>query len=215
MKGVAVEFHGAELAQMLGDELGVEQTETAGDQPRTQVDERHLAGIARVREHALPKKGAVEGHAVEPALQPAAGPSLHRVAVAGTEEIAVEPADPAIDPGRATSRPRGGAAVDHGFEVVIDFDLVAALPHRAGEAAGNVHGGERQDAPLLRLDPIERGVIAAFRHRKDAAGVGLQEDLRGDFDDDVVARSHRWDPGTAVVLANYGFCRKLSSQWMS
>src|SRR6185295_2423463 len=215
MEGVAIELDGAELAQMLGDELGVEQTEATGDQPRAQEHQRHLAGIARVGKHALAEEGAVEPHAVEPANQAVARPGLHRVAVAGVEQIAVKTANAAVDPGGAPTRTGHGTAVDHCLEVVINSDLVAALADRACQALWDVHRMQRQDAPLLRLDPIERRVIAALGHGKYAASVGLQEDLRGDLDDDVVARSHQGDPGSAVVLANYGFCRKLSSQWMS
>ena len=47
-----------ELAQMLGHELCIEQREPAVDQPRAQVDERHLAGIAAGREHALAEECA-------------------------------------------------------------------------------------------------------------------------------------------------------------
>ena len=53
-----------------------------------------------------------------------------------------------------------------------------------------IDGIERKNAAVLRFDPIERGVIGAFGHGKDAARVGLQEDLRRDLDDDVVGRSH-------------------------
>jgi hypothetical protein len=42
---------------------------------------------------------------------------------------------------------------------------------------------EGNDAALLRLDPVERRVVRAFRHRKDAAGIGLEQDLRRDFDE--------------------------------
>ena len=36
------DFDRAETAQMLGDILGVEQFETAGDEPRHQMHQRHL-----------------------------------------------------------------------------------------------------------------------------------------------------------------------------
>src|SRR5262245_43219069 len=127
MEGVAIELDGTELPQMLGDELGIEQTEAAGDQPRTQEHQRHLAGIARVGKHTLAEEGAVERHAVEAANQTVARPGLHRVAVAGIEQIAVQAANAAVDPGGAPARTGHGAAVDHRLEVVINSDLVAAL----------------------------------------------------------------------------------------
>ena len=34
---------------------------------------------------------------------------------------------------------------------------------------------ERQHAAQLRLDPVERRVVGRFRHRKDAAGIGAQQ----------------------------------------
>ena len=39
VEGVALDLDGSELPQMLGDELRVEQRETAVDQPRAQVDQ--------------------------------------------------------------------------------------------------------------------------------------------------------------------------------
>ena len=84
---------------MLGHELGVEKTEAADDQPRHQVDERHLAGVAGAAEHALAEEGAADRHAIEAAHQLAAGPALHAVGEAAVEEGAVEAQDLVIDPG--------------------------------------------------------------------------------------------------------------------
>ncbi len=80
---------------MLGHELGVEQAEAAGPQPRHEVDERDLRGVALAVEHALAEEGAAEPHAVEAADQPAVAPDLDRVAVAEVEQLAVEAADAA------------------------------------------------------------------------------------------------------------------------
>ena len=43
----------AELPQVIGDELHVEQQEAAEAQPRHQVDQGHLAGVGGAREHAF------------------------------------------------------------------------------------------------------------------------------------------------------------------
>ena len=186
----AVDFDGAELLQMLGDELRIEQREAAPRQAGAQVDERHLAGVARSREHALAEVGPVQRHAVEPADQPPAGPGLHRVAVARLEQVAIEPPDLAVDPGGAPAGPGRRAAVDHALEVAVDPDLVDALADGACKPSRHVHLVQQQDAALLRLDPVERGVLGAFRHREDAARVCLQQHLRRYLDDDVVPRRH-------------------------
>jgi hypothetical protein len=41
----AAHLYGAELAQVLGDELRIQQQEIAIDQPRGEIDQRHLAGV--------------------------------------------------------------------------------------------------------------------------------------------------------------------------
>ena len=60
----------------------------------------------------------------------------------------------------------------------------------AGEAAWHVYPIKRQDAPVLRLDPIECGIVGALGHGEDAARVCLQQHLRCDLNHDVVARRH-------------------------
>ena len=60
---------GAELRQMRGDELGVEQPEPAEAQPRDEVHQRHLRGVAREAEHALAEEHAADGDAIEAADQ--------------------------------------------------------------------------------------------------------------------------------------------------
>jgi hypothetical protein len=70
----------AEAAQMLGDVLGVEQFEAAGDQPRHQMHQRHLRGVAGAVEHALAEEGAAQADAVEAADEIVALPDLDAVA---------------------------------------------------------------------------------------------------------------------------------------
>ena len=71
----------AETAQMLGDILGVEQFETARDQPRHQMHQRHLGGVAGAMKHALAEKRAAEADAVQAADQVVILPDLDAVAV--------------------------------------------------------------------------------------------------------------------------------------
>ena len=58
---------GAESAQMLGDELGIEQAVMSGFEPRHQMHERDLGGITLAMKHALAEKRASQADAVKPA----------------------------------------------------------------------------------------------------------------------------------------------------
>ena len=49
---------------------------------------------------------------------------------------------------------------------------------------------ERNDAAHVRLDPIERRIVRAFRHRENAAGIGLEQHFRRDLDEGVFAIGH-------------------------
>ena len=187
---LTVELHRAKLAQVVGHELRVEQAKAAVCEPGRQVHQGDLGGVALVGEHALAEEGAVERDPVEAADEARPVPYLHRVAMTQVEEVAVEVADALVDPGGAPSGPRGGAALDHAGNVGVDADIEVRRAQRAREPAGHVHLIEREDAAVLRLDPVERRVVSALGHGEDAAGVGLEQHLRRNLDDDVVARSH-------------------------
>ena len=88
---------------------------------------------------------------------------------------------------------------DTAYDAVIDGIVGGVDPHREiggahgpGQPAGDVVGVERQDATMLRLDPIERGIVGAFRHWEDAAAVSFQQHLRRDVDNDVFSRRHAY-----------------------
>src|SRR5580692_10754052 len=53
---------GAEGPEVVGDELGVEQAKAARLEPRDQMHQRYLGGIAGAMEHALAEEGAAEAH---------------------------------------------------------------------------------------------------------------------------------------------------------
>ena len=67
---------------MIGDKLRVEQREAAGLQPRHQMHQRDLRGVARAVKHALAEKRAAERDAVEAADQALAVIDLDAVAMA-------------------------------------------------------------------------------------------------------------------------------------
>src|SRR6476469_7146335 len=101
---------------MLGDILRVEQLETAMDQPRDQMHQRDLRGVARGVKHALAEEGAPQAHAVEAADEVVALPGLDAVAMAELVEPAIEVADALVDPGVLAPGLGCGAAGDRGLE---------------------------------------------------------------------------------------------------
>src|SRR4051812_23508198 len=92
-------FDGAEAAQVPGDELGVEQYKSAGDQPRDQMHQRDFRGVAGMMKHALAEEGAAEADAVEPAGEILAVPRLDAMAMPDLMQPRIEIANAAVDPG--------------------------------------------------------------------------------------------------------------------
>jgi len=52
---------------MFRQELRVEQGKTTPSQPRNEMNQRNLAGVAFAREHAFAEEGSAEIHAIEAA----------------------------------------------------------------------------------------------------------------------------------------------------
>ena len=121
---------------MVRDELGVEQHEAAGPQPRHQMHQRHLRGVARAVEHALAEECPAEANAIEPAGQHAVLVGFDAVAMPDVIELLVERADARVDPGACPAGLRFGAAIEHSLEVAVDRDAEAVRADGAGEPAG-------------------------------------------------------------------------------
>src|SRR5438067_9544179 len=102
---------------MVGHVLGIEQPEAARTQPRDQVHQRDLGGIAHAMEHALAKERAPERDAVESSDQLIALISLEAVTMAALVEFSVEHADAGVDPGARAAGLRVGAAGHHGLKI--------------------------------------------------------------------------------------------------
>ena len=77
-----------------------------------------------------------------------------------------------------------------GREIAIANDDEAIGAHGSRETGRNLEPIERNDAALFRLDPIERRIVGAFRHREDAACIGFEQHLRRDLDRAVFAVGH-------------------------
>ena len=111
---VARQFLGAELRQVRGDELRVQQPEAAQAQPRDQVHQRHLRGVAGGAEHALAEEHAADRHAVEAADQVSVLPGFHRMGMAELVQFAEQALDLRVDPGIVAAGRRMRAAGDGG-----------------------------------------------------------------------------------------------------
>ena len=154
------------------------------------MHEADFGRVALAVEHALAEERALEPNAIQPAHEPAVAPSLDRVAMAPAKQFAIEPPDAAVDPGIAAAGRRRGAGVDHRLEIVVDPDFEPVRAHGPRQPPRHMKTIEREHAAPLRLDPVETWIVGAFRHRKDAAGISLQQHLGRDLDSGVVAASH-------------------------
>src|SRR5258706_15951717 len=154
------------------------------------MHERNLRCVARAMKHALAEKSPAERDAVESAHQLFAIIDLDGVAMSARVEFAVEYPDTFVDPGARAARPRLGAGVDDGIEIVVDANDEWIGAHGARKPAGQMEAVERNDAAPLRLNPVQSRILGAFRHWEDAAGIGLQQHFRRDLDKGGLAAGH-------------------------
>ena len=150
---------------MVGDELGVEQRETAGAQPGDQRDQRELRRVAVPAEHALAEEGAAEADAVKPADKLAVLLDLHRVGVAEPVQLAIEPGDPAVDPGLRRARRRRLSR----REVAVDNDLEGRRPGSPARSRRETCNPSSGRTPRVGLEPEQpsgrRSPPSGKRHR--------------------------------------------------
>src|SRR5262249_4477748 len=190
--------------EVVGHKLSIEQLEAAGPQTRDQVDEGDLGSVARAVEHALAEEGAAERDAVEPTDQQIAVVDLNAVAMAALVELAIEHTDAGIDPGALAAGLRLSAAIQHAVEVAVDHHGKAVRSHRTREPAGQMKTVERNDPAHLGLNPVERRIVRALGHGKDAARIGLEQDFGRDLNERGFAIGHMF-----VSAAPFAFRRAV------
>jgi len=93
------------------------------------------------------------------------------------EERLIEVHDLVVDPGVRALLARFGAAADDRPESAIAGDFEPALPQQTAQPVRDMKGIERKDAAMVRIDPEQLGVVCRLGHRKDAAGIGGEQDL--------------------------------------
>src|SRR5690349_7487042 len=171
------------------------------------MHERHFRRVARGVKHAFTEECPRQGDAVKPADERIAVIDFDAMAVAALMQLAVEVPDARVDPGAAAAGVRRRTAGDHRIEVAVDGYRETVRPHRAREPRGEVETVQREDAALRGLNPVETVVVGAFRHGKDAAGIGLEQDLGRYFDGGAVAVGHGLScngTGSSITYDNSG-----------
>ena len=162
--------------------------EAAGDQSRHQMHQRHFRGVAHDMKHAFAEEGAAEADAVEAADQIVVLPDLDAVAMTELMQPAIEFADALVDPGVVAAGLRRGAACDHRLEGGVDGDGKRIGAHGARQPRGDAKTLQRDHAAHFRFDPEQGGIVGAFGHREDAAGIGAQQHLWRDFGEAALSR---------------------------
>ncbi|KRA80678.1 hypothetical protein ASD76_16175 [Altererythrobacter sp. Root672] len=123
----------------------------------------------------------VEADSVEAADQAISVPAFDRVRVARDVERAIAGGDALADPALGVSFARGGTGFDHAFEVVIAGNAEAILPDDFGERPRATKFLKRDDRPVARLHPVDILVVPAVSHREDAAAIGHQQQVFGNY----------------------------------
>ena len=152
---------------MIGDELRVEQAIAAGLEPRDQMHQRDLGGIARAVKHAFAEERAAERHAVKPADQLVAVIDLDGVAMAALDtargrcvrmraliQVRARSGLGSAQPSITASKSRSTRTVKGVARTV-----------RASRA-GTWNPSSGMMPRMLRLDPVERRIVGAFGHRE-------------------------------------------------
>src|SRR5687767_6204074 len=79
-----------------------------------------------------------------------------------------------IDPGFAAI----GAGADDRREIAVASDGEAPAADRPAQRAGDMESVDRDNGPVLRLDPEQLLRIAAVRHREYSRRIALEQEAR-------------------------------------
>src|SRR3982750_2917074 len=100
----ARDFDGAELLQVRGHPLGVEENKVPGAEMFDQAEKRDFGCVADVVEHRFAKERAADRDAVKPAGQFSVLPRFERMGVAELMKASIAGDDLVVDPGLGTAR---------------------------------------------------------------------------------------------------------------
>ena len=142
--------------------------------------ERDLRRVADAADHRFAKKGAAQGHAIEPSDELALLPAFDAMRVAEAKQPVITRLDHRVDPGR---RAIGGglrAERDHVGKGAVGGDVEAFAGDHFFQAARQAEAVERQDRAQSRFDPMDRRVVRRVGHRKQTLRIGAEQQRRVD-----------------------------------
>jgi hypothetical protein len=169
--------------QVPGHELAVEQTEAAKLHACDQPCHGHLGRIGCARKHAFAKKCPAQCQPVQPANHLPVAPAFNAMGQPQPVQVQKGGFDFAVDPCLAPAIDAFGAQADDPGKIAVDADDETVLPDRLRQRFGNMELIERQNRPLLRLDPEGLLVFPRVGHGKDAVGISVQEQVDVDRHD--------------------------------
>ncbi len=165
---------------MRGNELAVEQSPSACNQPRDEVRERDLRCVARAADHRFAEEGAAERHAIEAAGELAVQPHLDAVCMTELEQPLVARLDDGVDPRRRPVVGGLGAERHHLAEDGVGGDAETVGDEDLLQAAREVKAVQRQDRAQPWFDPMDRRIVRAVGHREKTLRIGAEQQRRVD-----------------------------------
>jgi len=170
------DFNCTQTGQMIGQKLHVKQHESPGAQAVHKVGQRDFRGVGPAREHAFAEKGPAKRDSVNTANQLIVNGNFQRMGVSRPMQRAVKFGDFRIDPGFRAIRT---IAYSSG-KIHIDPNAMVRPPDGPRQRAGNMKPIQRHDAAKLRIDPENLVRETTLGHRKYAARISAQQQLRRD-----------------------------------
>ncbi len=126
MKFGAGNFYGSELAQVIRNELNVQQCEAAFAKAFDKIDKRDLAGVGFFAEHAFAEKDAAKGHTVKPTDKPVVLPAFDAMGVVLVMQGTIKSDNRIVDPTVRAFRRGFRAGPYHRFEGPVEGDMKRA-----------------------------------------------------------------------------------------
>jgi len=169
-----------QAGQMVGYELAIEQPKPTYLHARDQICQRDFRRVGSTRKHALAKKSATHGEAVESADQFIVKPALYAMRMAHGVQQTKRPLDFGVDPCLTTVVAFGGAGGDDAGEGGVGGNAKALLPDCFCQRLRQLEFVQRQNRAALRFDPERVGIVTGIGHRENAIGISAHQQIEID-----------------------------------
>ena len=185
-------FVGAELQQVPGGPLGVEQEKLLGAEAFDQRDERDFGGVGHIVEHAFAEECCADLHTVKPASQFVFAPDFHAMRETEFVKLGITADDLFRNPG-APVRLRA-AAYDRA-EILVEGDLKNLALEDALQAVREVKLiVQRNDRARVGRKPRE--VAASIDcHGKYSLAIRRQQQFRRQHETSLAQFADTFTPG--------------------